>query len=120
MPTGYTSSVINGQLVNVAPAQAFNPLTFGQAYTGPAMWPRQGVYNVPPVLPSAALQGSMAPQAYGASPNSETVGTSGFPLPTATSASGNPFHGTKSPLLWALFFLGAGLLMLQHVHWRKG
>lgn len=111
MSTGYTSMVVNGQLVNVAPEQAFNPLTFGQAYTGPAMWPRQGVYNVPPVMPSAALQTSMAPASYGAS---------GFPLPSATSASGNPFHLTKSPLVWALFFLAAGLLLLQHVHWRKG
>jgi hypothetical protein len=113
MPTGYTSQVINGQLVNVAPEQAFNPLTFGQAYTGPAMWPNQGVYTVPPVLPSAALQGSMAPTSYGAVPGST-------PLPTATSASGNPFHLTKAPTLWALFFLAAGLLMLQHVHWKKG
>jgi hypothetical protein len=113
MSLGYTSAVINGQLVNVAPEQAFNPLTFGQAYTGPAMWPRQGVYNVPPVLPSSALQQSMAPVAYGA-----TAG--GFPLPSAMSESGSPFHMTKSPLWWALGFLAFGLLLLQHVHWRKG
>lgn len=109
MSLGYTSQVINGQLVNVAPSQAFNPLTFGQAYTGPAMWPRQGVYNVPPILPSAALQTSMAPQAYGAG---------GFPFPTAMSESGNPYHLTKSPLWWALGFLAAGLLLLQHVHFH--
>lgn len=112
MTTGYTSAVINGQLVNVAPEQAFNPLTFGQAYTGPAMWPRQGVYNVPPVLPSSALQASMAPVAYGAA-------AGGFPLPSAMSESGNPFHATKSPLWWALGFLAVGLLLLQHVHWGK-
>lgn len=111
MAVGYTSQVINGQLVNVAPEQAFNPLTFGQAYTGPAMWPRQGVYNVPPILPSSALQSSLAPVAYGASPG-------GFPLPTAMSETGNPFHLTKSPLPWALFFLAVGLLMLQHIHFR--
>ena len=111
MPTGYTSQVINGQLVNVAPEQAFNPLTFGQAYTGPAMWPRQGVYNVPPILPSSALQSAMSPVAYGASPG-------GFPLPTAMSEMGSPFHLTKSPLWWALGFLAVGLLLLQHVHFK--
>lgn len=110
---GYTSQVINGQLVNVAPEQAFNPLTFGQAYTGPSMWPRQGVYNVPPVMPSSSLQSSMAPQSFGASPGS-------VPMPTAMSESGNPFSLKKAPTLWALFFLAAGLLMLQHIHWRKG
>lgn len=108
---GYTSNVINGQMVNVAPAQAFNPLTFGQAYTGPGMWLRQGVYNLPPILPSGALQSSMAPQAYGSG--------SGTPIPTATSETGSPFSLTKSPLWWALGFLAVGLLMLQHVHWRK-
>jgi hypothetical protein len=111
MSTGYTSMVVNGQLVNVAPEQAFNPLTFGQAYTGPARWPRQGVYNVPPVMPSAALQNSMAPESYG---------STGFPMPSAMGPGGNPFHLTKSPLIWALAFLAIGLLTLQHVHWRKG
>jgi len=107
---GYGSAVVNGQLVPVPVEQAFNPLTFGQAYTGPGMWPRQGVYNVPPVLPSAALQSSMAPSAYG---------STGTPMPSAMSATGNPFHPTKSPLLWGLGFLAAGLLMLQHIHYKE-
>lgn len=106
---GYTSQTVNGQLVNVAPGQAFNPLTFGQAYAPTMMWPRQGVYNVPPVLPSAALQSSMAPSSYG---------SSGFPNPTATSASGNPFHPTKSPLWWGLGFLIIGVLMIQHIIYK--
>lgn len=105
---GYESQVINGQLVNVAPGQAFNPLTFGQAYTGPAMWPRQGVYNVPPVLPSLSLQSSMAPGAYG--------GT--YPMPTATNEKGSPWSLTKSPLWWGLGFLIIGILMLQHIHYK--
>jgi hypothetical protein len=104
---GYESAVVNGQLINVAPKQAFSPLTFGQAYTGPAYWPRQGVYNVPPVVPSGALQNSMAPAAYG-----------GFPMPSATSESGNPFHPTKSPLWLALVFLIGGILMLQFIHYK--
>lgn len=111
MALGYESAVVNGQLVNIAPQQAFNPLTFGQAYAPSGMWPRQGVYNTPPVLPSGSLMGSMAPASYGGS---------GFPMPTATSPSGNPFHPTKSPLIWGLFFLFAGLLALQHIHWHKG
>jgi hypothetical protein len=107
MALGYGSTVVNGQLVPIPVASAYDPLTFGQAYTGPAMWPRQGVYNVPPVLPSGALQQSMAPAAYGAS---------GYTLPTASS--GSPFSFTKSPLIMALLFLAAGLLMLQYIHYR--
>lgn len=109
MALGYTSQIINSQLVPVAPEQAFNPLTFGQAYTGPSMWPRQGVYQVPPVLPSPDLMAVQSPGAYGAS---------GFPLPTAMGPGANPFHPTQSPLWWALGFLAIGLLLLQHVHFR--
>jgi hypothetical protein len=110
---GYSSSVVNGQLINRAPSAGYDPLIFGQAYTGPAFWPRQGVYNVPPVLPSGPLQQSMAPASmgqYGSSPAS--------PLPSAMSGSGNPYHPTKSPLWMALIFLAVGVLMLQHIHYR--
>ena len=55
MPIGYGSAAVNAQLVPIPVRQAFDPLTFGQAYTGPGMWPRQGVYNVPPVMPSGSL-----------------------------------------------------------------
>ncbi|MGH9343102.1 MAG: hypothetical protein ACRD19_05005 [Terriglobia bacterium] len=110
MALGYTSQIINSQLVPIAPEQAYNPLTFGQAYTGPAMWAREGVYNVPPILPAASLQATMAPGSYGAT---------GFPFPTSQGPGGNPYHATKSPLWWALGFLAIGILLLQHVHWRK-
>jgi hypothetical protein len=106
---GYETQVVNGQMVNVAPKAGFDPIIFGQAYTGPGYWPRQGVYNVPPVMPSGSLQGSMAPASYG---------YSGFPVPSATSESGSPFHPTKSPLVFGLFFLIAGILMLQYVHYK--
>jgi hypothetical protein len=56
MPIGYGSAAVNAQLVPVPVTAAFDPLTFGQAYTGPGMWPRQGVYNVPPVLPAGSRQ----------------------------------------------------------------
>jgi len=109
MPLGYGSAAVNAQLVPVPVKSAFDPLTFGTAYTGPGMWPRQGVYNVPPVMPAGSLQSSMAPAAYG--------GT-GFSVPTPASESGNPFHPTKSPLIFALVFLFAGVLMLKHIHYR--
>jgi hypothetical protein len=51
----------------------------------------------------------MAPASYGGIGN---------PPPTASSATGNPFHPTKSPLIFALVFLFAGILMLQHIHYR--
>ena len=106
---GYETQVVNGQMVNVAPAAGYDPLIFGQAYTGPAYWPRQGVYNVPPVQPSGALQGTMAPSQYG---------YTGYQVPTATDEKGSPFSFTKSPLWLALIFLFAGILMLQHIHYR--
>jgi hypothetical protein len=102
---GYTSSVVNGQLINRAPSAGYDPIIFGQAYTGPSMWLRQGVYNVPPVQPAGSLQGSMAPQSYG---------SSAATMPT----NGNPFSPTKSPLWMALAFLIVGVLMLQHIHYR--
>lgn len=106
---GYETQVVNGNMVNVAPGAGYDPVIFGQAYTGPAMWPRQGVYNVPPVLPSGAIQASAAPSSYG---------YSGVPLPTQSSEKGNPYHPTKSPLVMALLFLGAGILMLQFIHYK--
>lgn len=105
---GYGSAQVNSQLVNVAPRAGYDPIIFGQAYTGPAYWPRQGVYNVPPVMPSASLQGSMAPASFG---------YSGFPVPSS-NANDNPFHPTKSPLWIALLFLIVGVLMLQYIHYK--
>jgi hypothetical protein len=110
MALGYESQVVNGQLVNVAPGAGYDPIIWGQAYASPSMWPRQGVYNVPPVIPSGALQASMAPQAYGNS--SQNM------VPTAASETGSPFSFTKSPLILALIFLTVGILMLQHIHYK--
>jgi hypothetical protein len=106
---GYQTQVVNGQMVNAAPGAAFDPIIFGQAYTGPASWMRQGVYNVPPVQPAGSLQGSMAPSSYG---------SSAMALPSATNGSGSPYSPTKSPLWMALAFLVIGVLMLQHIHYR--
>lgn len=109
---GYESQVVNGRLVNVAPGQAFAPLTFGAAYTGPGRWPRNGVYNVPPVTPSPGTwEGSVT----------DFTGNGGYAPPTAgtISQSGktNYFHPTRSPLILALVFLVGGLAMLRYIHY---
>jgi hypothetical protein len=106
MPTGYTSQAVNGQLVTVAPAAAYDPIIFGAVYTGSA-WPRQGVYNVPPVTPSPEMQAA----------GTSTSGSGYPPTPTAGSASGNPYHLTKSPVIWVIVFLAFSLFMLTKVHW---
>lgn len=111
---GYGSAAVNDQLVPIPVMAAFHPLAFGPTYTGPAMWPRQGVYNVPPILPSPDMQASMPASAYGATPGED--GT--YDAPTALSTSGSPWHITKSPLIWALLFLVVGLAGLHFIHFK--
>jgi hypothetical protein len=106
---GYESAVINSQLINVPPSQSYNPLTFGRAYVPVGSWPRQGVYQVPPVMPSGSLSTSMAPSTYGGSAAA---------APTALGPTGSPFSLKHSPLWWGLGFLIAGVLMLQHIHYK--
>ena len=110
MATGYESAVVNGQLVNVAPGQSFSPLTFGSAYTGPGYWPRNGVYNVPPVTPSPSNTGG------------SSVDASATPTPTAGAMGKNGgvnfFHPTKAPMVFALGALILGLAMLHHIHYK--
>lgn len=103
-PIGYGSAVVNSQLIPIAPLAAYNPLVFAGAYSGPA-WPRQGVYDVPPVMPSSEAT-------FG------QVGGSVGTFPTATDERGNPFHPTKSPLWWALGFFAAALLFLHYVVYK--
>lgn len=114
MALGYESAVINSQLVNVAPGQAFAPLTFGQAYTGPGYWPRNGVYNVPPVTP--------APGTWSGAESSDTGTGGGHPAPSASALKMDGgvsfFHPTKSPLIFALLFIIAGLGMLHFIHYK--
>jgi len=110
---GYETLGVNDQLVNVAPGQAYAPLTFGPAYTGPGFWPRNGVYNVPPVVPSPADQAGMAPTQIAAGNYGGSI-----PMPSVSSASGNPFHPTKSPLIFGMVFFVLGVLMLQYIHYK--
>jgi hypothetical protein len=114
MALGYESQVVNGQLINVAPGQGFAPLTFGSAYTGPGFWPRNGVYNVPPVVPAAGTWEGSTTDAMGSA-------SGGQPHPTAGAINANGgtnyFHPTKSPLIWAVAFLAGGLALLHWVHY---
>jgi hypothetical protein len=109
---GYESAVVNGQLVPIAPRAGYDPIAWGPAYSGPGMWPRQGVYNVPPILPSPGLQASMAPAAYGQS------GSYPYPTPTQTNASGSPWSLKHSPVVAGLIALGGGLALLHFIHYR--
>jgi hypothetical protein len=116
---GYESQEVNGQLVNVAPAQGYAPLTFGSMYTGPGMWPRNGVYNVPPVAPSPGTwEGTAVAGATPAAVGAPGGGTS--PSAGAVNSSGgvNWLHPTKSPVVFGFLFLAVSLLMLHFVHYK--
>jgi hypothetical protein len=110
MPYGYGSVGVNDQLVPVPVKAAYNPIDMGPAYTGPSMWPRQGVYNLPPILPGPDLQATMAPQAWGQVTGEGTMGQE-EPI--------SPYHPTQSPLWWGLGALILGLIMLRYIHWRE-
>jgi hypothetical protein len=107
MALGYTSQVINGQLVAVAPAQSFNPLSFGQSYAPAGMWPNAGVYQIPPVMPSPTAAATTYPSAYGA-----------ITLPTAGDEKGSPFSLTKGPIWFWLACGVIGFLLLRYIHFR--
>lgn len=117
---GYETQPVNNQLVNVAPGQAYAPLTFGNAYTGPGFWPRGGVYNAPPVVPAP---GEWAGSIVG---GNDVAGGQGMPsgnsMPTAGGISSggglNFLHPTKSPVIMAIIFLVVGLCMVHYVHYH--
>lgn len=113
----YETGLINGQLVPMAPAQAFSPLTYGPSLSGPGYWPAGTQYNVPPLLPSAASMTGAASYSPGMGGTGE-----GQPVPTSGSMKNgkiNWFHPTKSPVLWALGLLGLSLFLLHKVHYGK-
>jgi hypothetical protein len=116
MAVGYETQQINSQLINVAPGQGYAPLTFGAAYTGPGFWPRNGVFNVPPVTPSPGTTGQ------GSTTMTGLTAANGSPSPTSgalnSDGTANYFHMGKSPLIWALLFLGVALLALHKVHYQ--
>jgi hypothetical protein len=115
MAVGYESQTVNGQLVPVAPGQGYSPLTFGSMYTGPGMWPRNGVFNTPPVTPSPGSTGQ-----GGTTTTGVTGGNGGGPTAGKMNANGsiNFMHPTKSPLVMAIIFMIVGLFILHKVHWK--
>lgn len=117
MAVSWGSDVVNGQLVPRAPASAVFPLVFSAEYTGPGVWPKQGTYQVPPVVPGAYQQAVGAPGQMGnaASGGSVISGQSG---PTNASVGGNPWHPTKGIIVFAFLFLVLSLFGLQYIHWK--
>jgi|SRR5215472_4216195 len=109
-PLGYSSAVVNSQLVSIAPKAAYSPLVWGPVYTG-AAWQRQGVYVAPPVTPSPE-------SGFGGYGNPASAFGAAAPAPTAHSEGGNPFHLTKSPVVWVLIFFAASLALLHFVHYK--
>lgn len=111
MPTSWGSDSVNGQLVPRAVSSAFFPLVFSGQYTGPGFYPKQGTYQVPPVLPSAYSQNAnlAAGQFGSAVPNAGNGLT--------PSSGGSPFHPTQSAVIFAFIALAGGLFMLKYIHW---
>ncbi len=104
MPTSWGSDAVNGQLVPRAPSSAFFPLVLSAQYTGPGYWPRQGSYQVPPVMPNPSAAGVMAPSALGSGPGGGAV-------------SSSPYHPTQGTIIFAFGALVVGLFLLNYVHW---
>ena len=122
MAVGFESQTVNGQLVNVAPGQGYSPLTFGAMYTGPGLWPRNGVFNVPPVTPSPGSTGQGGTTTTGLTQANGSPSGTGATLPTSGTSNGataNFMHPTKSPVLWAIGFLVFALFMLHKVHFKE-
>jgi hypothetical protein len=120
MAIGYGSVAVNDQLVPLPVQSAYNPWSFGPVYTGPAYWPRQGVYNVPPIItPGSLAAASGAAVTPGGFAGGMTHDGLGSPtMPTQVSPTGGTMHPKYSPVLWAIGFLAIGLLMLHHIHYR--
>lgn len=119
MALGYTTALINGQLVPTAPDQSFDPLTYGSVLSGPGYWPRNGQWNLPPLLPNAtAMAGNTA---YSPDFTDSSEGYSVLPTSGSMSPNGkmNYLHPTKSPVLWTLGLLGLALFLLHKVHYGK-
>lgn len=115
---GEGSGQVNSQLVPRVPFDSVNPLIFGGTYSGPAGYPQQGVYQVPPIPPAISdLAGAATYEGPGPVPVGGGGGTS---APTSADMMGNVFSPSKGPVVMALLFLVVSLIGLQWIHWRKG
>jgi hypothetical protein len=108
-PVNWGSNIVNGQLIPQAPTSAFWPTFPGSQVRGPGYWPRQGSWQVPPVMPSAGVASQQSPN---------TGGASNFGTPT--QASRNPWHPTQGTIIAGFGFLVVGLLMLNYIHYGRG
>ena len=118
MAISWGSDAVNGQLVPRTPASAIFPLVFSAEYTGPGVWPKQGTYQVPPVVPGSYQQSVGAPGSFGTAAGSQGVTSAGLG-PTNASMGGNPWHPTKGIIVFAFLFLVISLFGLQYIHWGK-
>lgn len=108
MPTAWGSDAVNGQLVPRVPASAVYPVVYSPQYSGPGFWPRQGSWQVPPVVSNPAMAARMAP----------STGSSSYPtVVTQTDETGNPFHPTKGTIVFGFGALVLGLFLLRYIHW---
>lgn len=121
MAVSWGSDVVNGQLVPRAPASAIFPLVLSAEYTGPGMWPKQGTYQVPPVVPGAYQQAVAAPGQMGnaSGAGGMAIAGSGSSAPTNASSTGNPWHPTKGVIVFGFAFLAISLFALKYIHWGK-
>ena len=108
MTVGPDSVAINGQLLNVPPSAAWNPLSWGPQ--------TRGVPNVSPAYPPFMGGGMQT------APGSEAVGgygTAGNNAMATQIAAAHPFNPRVSPVLWAVVGLVVSLILLKAVHWRE-
>jgi hypothetical protein len=108
--TGYGSAQISSQLVPIPVKAAYDPIMFGGAYTGPS-WPRNGIWNVPPVMPSGVGGSAPSMSAAGYAPSTPSGGSMNG------GSGGSPYSLIKSPVLWLCGFLIFAVFMLHKVHW---
>lgn len=111
MAINWGSNTVNGQLVPQPPSSAFFPLTMGAQYRGPGYWPRQGSYQVPPVVPSAAMAAQMSPNSQGSGTAQGSV-TTGPPM-----SSASPWHPFNGTIMFAVGALVLGLFALHYIHY---
>jgi hypothetical protein len=122
---GEGSDTVNDQLIPRYSIDGVDPLIFGGTYTGPAGYPQQGVYQIPPVPPAISdLAGQATIQsgtgAAGGGQVTAGMNGGGAQAPTMAGADGNVMSPTKGPVVMALIFLAVALIGLQWIHWRRG
>ena len=109
-PIPWGSNVVNGVLVPQAPNSAIFPLDMGAQYRMPGAYPRQGSYQVPPVIQSPML----GPEPIGAS---GTYPTGTQDVGPEAGRSSNPWHPTQGVIIFGFGALIIGLFALQYIHY---